>query len=149
MFVGKLAPAVLEETSVWPVNTHLKGDIKVSGGKEMFGDKTSALQHPVCSFLHRRWLLMAPLGAAPLSPVQRLRTVRLPHPVPPIQLACPVPVPHPDVRPRASSAGLTSQPVASHPATSLAVVTVRAWWGAVHGARKGRSTAMRRRRCSS
>lgn len=38
MFVGKLVPVVLEKTSVCPVNSHLKGDIKVSGGKETFGD---------------------------------------------------------------------------------------------------------------
>lgn len=71
MFVGKLAPAVLEKTMVWPVNNHLRGDIKVSEGKGTFGDETSALLHPVCSFLLRRWLPTVPLGAALLSPAQR------------------------------------------------------------------------------
>lgn len=71
MFVGKLAPLVLEKTLVWPVNNHLRGDIKVSEGKGTFGDETSALLHPGCSFLLRRWLPTVPLGAALLSPVQR------------------------------------------------------------------------------
>lgn len=92
---------------------------------------------------------MAPLAAALLSPVQGLPAAQLPHSAPPTQLASPTPVPHPDVKPQASSAGLPSQPVASHRATWLVAVTVLAWWGAVHGVRKDRSTVMRRRPCSS
>lgn len=124
------------------------GYIKAPGGKESFGVR----QLEFCCWylcLTSRWLLIVPPHPALLSPLPRFLMVQLLQLVLRKPLVSPTPVLQPDARLLASWPRLACQPLASHHATSLGVVAFHAWWGTVLGARRGCSTAMRRRPCSS